>query len=72
MEQKDLMKITKQVEIDIPIKKCPYCGYDFARMTYSYSTNDGTIYSIICNSCKSRGPEKETQEDAVVAWNERK
>lgn len=65
------MKITKTVEVDIPSKLCPHCGYDFVRMTYSYSSNDGTIYSIICNRCKARGPEKETQEEAISAWNER-
>lgn len=56
------------------IDKCPSCGKaDKAVITARTITywNNRKKFRVICNRCGWQGPEKDTEEKSVEAWNKR-
>ncbi|BFM06406.1 Lar family restriction alleviation protein [Halioxenophilus aromaticivorans] len=49
----------------LQIEPCPFCGSQHLHMVV-HKMN----YSIACQSCRCRGPQKPNQEQAVMHWNE--
>lgn len=52
---------------NLSILNCPFCQSKnvFVRIPIA----DGEEYSVICNNCKAHGPSKQTNEEAIKAWN---
>lgn len=54
------------------IEKCPFCGYEEVRIfefQNYYSTPFHFCY--VCTRCHARGPVKDDEKEALVAWNKR-
>jgi len=67
-------------EIEYELESCPFCDYvtelEIIGVTLNEGSNDyynpePTIYgkAVKCNHCGAQGSEKETEEEAVKAWN---
>ena len=55
------------------IEPCMWCKEPLA--TYIASDDDGAIivppmYGVCCANCGANGPQKETPDEAIKAWNE--
>ena len=54
------------------ILTCPYCEHN-AKMSSKRAGNyrrEGTIYYVMCNKCRMRGPQfREDEKAAEDAWN---
>jgi len=51
------------------IRSCPYC--DNSSGVNSFPDIDGkTKYYAVCLLCEGAGPQKESREEAIRAWNE--
>ena len=48
----------------LQIEACPFCGGEHLHMVVHSLT-----YSVACQSCRCRGPQKNNQEQAVMQWN---
>ncbi|WP_317930633.1 Lar family restriction alleviation protein [Halioxenophilus sp. WMMB6] len=48
----------------LQIEPCPFCGSEHLHMVVHSLT-----YSVACQSCRCRGPQRENQELAVMQWN---
>lgn len=48
----------------LQIEPCPFCGGQHLHMVVHSLT-----YSVACQSCRCRGPQKNNQEQAVMQWN---
>lgn len=51
----------------LKIDPCPFCGSTHLHLVMHAST-----YSISCQTCRCRGPQKHNQETAIVHWNKTK
>lgn len=57
------------------LKPCPFCKsencetFTHVAMT-EYGLATGSRY-VMCRNCKCQGPEKDSEEEAVKAWNRR-
>jgi len=49
----------------LQIEPCPFCGGHHLHMVAHALT-----YSVACQSCRCRGPQKKNQELAVMQWND--
>lgn len=57
-----------------PVKRCPFCNNEdnlevetkSYRLVYVIDK-----YYVKCWDCKATGPEKDTEEQAIDAWNKR-
>ena len=49
------------------IKECPFCGSTDATEVNASLGND---WSVCCNQCGAIGPDEDSAEFAVKAWNE--
>lgn len=49
----------------LQIEPCPFCGGHHLHMVVHSLT-----YSVTCQSCRCRGPQKQNQELAVMQWNQ--
>jgi hypothetical protein len=49
------------------IKECPFCGMTF---TLSVSCISRFDHSVECSHCGAIGPEEDSAEFAIKAWNE--
>ena len=49
------------------IKECPFCGSTDATEVNASLGND---WSVCCNNCGAIGPDEDSAEFAVKAWNE--
>jgi len=71
-KNRDNQERTALNDKNYPIKPCPFCD------AYINSTNGGVDYHyydyrttyIMCYNCHAKGPERETDEEALNAWNE--
>jgi Lar family restriction alleviation protein len=59
------------------LAKCPFCGNtrkeEFAIHITDMSIGDTAFNRInVCCSCGARGPDGETKEEAIAAWNRRR
>ena len=48
------------------IANCPFCGCDEAIVL-----DECDCWSVLCNACDAEGPPRQTEEQAVSAWNKR-
>ena len=48
----------------LQIEPCPFCGGHHLHMVVHSLT-----YSVACQSCRCRGPQRKNQELAVMQWN---
>lgn len=48
-------------------KPCKKCGYEYGRTIHYY----GDTYRISCPSCSYSTKEKQTLDEAIIAWNQR-
>jgi hypothetical protein len=61
----------------VPIKRCPFCNSELGGKPYLRQDGSGTPedgpYWIQCGweDCFAQGPQRERQQDAADAWNER-
>lgn len=54
------------------LKPCPFCKLDYTN-TYEFQNYYSQPYRwrVICNSCGAEGPIKDTEQQAIDAWNKR-
>lgn len=57
------------------LKLCPFCGSEncetFTRIAKTeYGLVSGPLY-VMCKDCSCKGPKKDSEEEAVKAWNSR-
>jgi len=52
------------------IEKCPFCDYDEVRV-FEYQPYYSSLFYFcyVCTRCHARGPVKESEEEARLAWN---
>ena len=51
------------------INKCGKCGsVEIATKT---TKNEPPKYFMECKGCKNKGPKKDSENDAILAWNEK-
>ncbi|WP_228005665.1 Lar family restriction alleviation protein [Xenorhabdus sp. BG5] len=50
------------------LKPCPFCGSGDTEIN---SYLDDTWFFVQCIDCNAAGPESDTTEEAVIAWNQR-
>ena len=50
--------------------RCPFCLSDKVSVL-SESTEDFSVYSVLCNECSATGPPSNTEEVAIEKWNSR-
>ena len=55
------------------LKACPFCGGDDVDGSFGLGQrSDGSDYIVSgCNECGACGPDEETEEEAIKAWNTR-
>jgi len=46
------------------IEPCPFCNSGHLHITHHLVS-----HSVVCQSCKSKGPQRRVLEDAVLDWN---
>ena len=52
--------------------KCPFCGHKKIEVyVENYDLDSSVIYSRICVKCRANGPWKDTEQQAIDAWNKR-
>jgi Lar family restriction alleviation protein len=56
------------------LKSCPFCGSEDVSISTTHYQKIGDVagYHGECHECASCGPDSESKEDAVRAWNTRK
>jgi len=62
------------IESDVLPIECPGCGkVDKVKLSVRVITfwNSNMRFSVICDRCNWRGPERKTADDGVRAWNDR-
>lgn len=66
-EHRDAVGVKEEPEIMI----CPWCLDEDVKAFIRYEANDGPIwYWIECDTCKGRGPVKNTHKGAIYSWND--
>jgi len=48
---------------------CPFCGYE---LTEADIQPDEQSWWVDCSGCDCRGPDRETMQEAIEDWNERR
>ncbi|MBZ9759451.1 Lar family restriction alleviation protein [Mesorhizobium sp. CA8] len=48
------------------LKACPFCGSRKTEPTQYHS-----IFFVVCRDCHADGPAKDSESDAIEAWNTR-
>jgi Lar family restriction alleviation protein len=57
----------------VPLKPCPFCGATDRVIPWESPNWDYSIYmwEVWCKNCSAEGPRKETEAEAIEAWNRR-
>ena len=57
----------------VPVARpCPWCGASQETSDVQYDFNDDSECSLVyCCACGERGPERESGDEALKAWNTR-
>ena len=62
------------------LRECPFCGRDDEEMTpririafdaWTRDCKPKPPFYVFCERCEARGPEADTESEAVAAWNRR-
>jgi hypothetical protein len=57
-----------------PVKGCPFCGSGAGGQLSLFKAAlplGGIMYAVLCSQCRTIGPRKAAERDAVQAWNTR-
>lgn len=53
------------------LKSCPFCGHTNIQVFVEYKDDGGYVYAMVCTKCMANGPWKDTEQQAIDAWNKR-
>lgn len=53
------------------LKECPFCGSSEVSLSNTFMNNDIAGIIVECGKCACMGPDANSKEEAIAAWNRR-